>query len=102
VNQHAGLTSAFGLQYPHLAEAEEVTGLTQGAGPDGAYGIDDTSVSEETIIDAEGFQTLQFNSLCIRRPEARGKAVAHDAGDSPLQPSTFAVEAPAPSTFDEF
>jgi hypothetical protein len=62
VTQHAGLTSAFGFQYPHLAEADEVTGQVQeqGDGMNGTYQTEgaDVVVVEDMIVDPEGFQTL--------------------------------------------
>jgi hypothetical protein len=79
VNQHGELASAFGLPMPHLDEGDDQEWCaieTSAEAPEGAdYGLGNAAnqtIVEETVVDAEGFQTLTFNSLCIGRPDARG------------------------------
>jgi hypothetical protein len=106
VNQHGGLASAFGLPMPHLDEGDDQNrGAIEGGGGAGvegeAYGLGNEAnktIVEETVVDAEGFQTLAFNSLCIRRPDARGRQLAVEEGEeSPIIPPG---EEPKVSTFD--
>jgi hypothetical protein len=120
INQHGGLASAFGLPMPHRDEGEDQTvgAIESAAGGVGTdYGLGqsgNTVVVEETVVDAEGFQTLAFNSLCIRRPDARGRSLATEEGGAQpppaaastfepsfLAPSEFALGA-APSQFEDF
>ncbi|KAH0794297.1 Leucine Rich Repeat family protein [Histomonas meleagridis] len=74
VNEHAGLASAFGLTMPHLNEGEtqETNVVTNNVNYDKGYDLENSNV---TIIEElnnnneeDGLRTLQFNSLCIRRP----------------------------------
>jgi hypothetical protein len=71
VNEHAMLCSAFGLPLPHRNDLEDVG--TAGDGSDATYDASTGTVREEAVVATDGLATLQFNSLCIRRPDARGQ-----------------------------
>jgi hypothetical protein len=77
VNEHAALSSAFGLPLPHRNDLEETGDVSDGAE---IYDTVTGTVVEETVVAADGLATLQFNSLCIRRPEARGRIAREDSG----------------------
>ena len=105
LNQHTGLASAFGLPMPHLQEEDDQTAgairnvSEAGEGSEDVYGVADSAdvvVVEDTGADEEaGLQTLQFNSLCIRRPgfaeEARRRRSSIDDDETP--------DTPAPNMF---
>jgi Ran GTPase-activating protein (RanGAP) involved in mRNA processing and transport len=100
VTEHAALSGAFGLPLPHREKVEEGGAPGDGESPDAAGAA---TVTEESVVAAEGMATLMFNSLCIRRPEARGQIAAPSAFDAeegdepearPMEPTFI------PSAFD--
>jgi Ran GTPase-activating protein (RanGAP) involved in mRNA processing and transport len=107
VSEHAGLSSAFGLPLPHRNDLEEVNVASEGAE---TYDAQTGTVVEDTVVATEGLATLQFNSLCIRRPDARGQLARPDSptglppskgGDGP-QPSELSPSGLIPpSEMDE-
>ena len=75
VNKHCGFASAFGLPMPHLNEGDNQQAgavTNSGINIDSGYDLENANVTivEELQNESEedGLRTLQFNSLCIRRP----------------------------------
>jgi Ran GTPase-activating protein (RanGAP) involved in mRNA processing and transport len=82
VTQHAALAAAFGLPFPHQNEVDQDTGEpAEGENP---YGILPGKSVQETIAPVDGLATLQFNSLLIRRPEARGRVAQPQGGKASI------------------
>ena len=114
LNQHSGVASAFGLAMPHLAEDDDqMQGAIRAASDENedVYGVKDANtvtVVEDNGADESGLQTLQFNSLCIRRPgladEVRRRRSSIDAEEVPPDgaPDMFAGLPPdmVPTAFD--
>jgi hypothetical protein len=122
VTQHAGLAAAFGLPMPHKDENDDQKqgAITTGTvGPEGTeYGLEQSNVQivEDTVLDeGDSLKTLQFNSLCIRRP-GLGDRVAkpppspvHELPptsefnpDADLNPDAEPPAPVAPSSFEDF
>jgi hypothetical protein len=93
VTEHAGLAGAFGLPLPHRDQADDMVG------DDGqsTYGAPGQTVVEESVVAAEGMSTLMFNSLCIRRPEARGNLAKQSSLGAEDEPGADGAAAPEPS-----
>lgn len=76
INQHTGLAKAFGLPMPHLSEKDDQEqGAVESHAHDNTakdYDLEGSNITviEDNNSDLDGLQTLQFNSLCIRRPGA--------------------------------
>jgi len=81
VNQHSAIGKLFNLQFPHLEEDSTDLGIEIQHGNVDESVINDYACPEarisiiEPVNEAEegSFQTLQFNSLCLRRPGAEDR-----------------------------
>jgi Ran GTPase-activating protein (RanGAP) involved in mRNA processing and transport len=101
VTEHAALAGAFGLPFPHRDDVDKDAADADGGG-ETPYGIPGQRVVEDRVTATEGLASLQFNSLCIRRPDARGQIAKQTTSEFVTPDAEETPEKLGPSAMPDF